>query len=198
MIDGTALTAHKIGLREALLEPGRSSPKWLASSLEAMSQDFRPRLPARASLTDEQRSTVQEMSYRLASHLAPASDEEIAAAFGLLRHQFPARDMEAGEARAVARGFLMAMRGVPAFALEEAVGRILSCQAGINPDFMPTGPRMRQIADEISLKARWHAVQLRRLLEAEVEREVPEDERARVASRLRGLLAVSQEIKAEA
>lgn len=129
------------------------------------------------------------MCSRLAAHLAPASDEEIATAFAMLRLQFPARDMDAGEARAVARGFLMAMRGVPAFALEEAVVRILSCQAGINPDFMPTGPRVRQIADEISIKARWHAVQLRRLLEAEVEREIPEDERARVASRLRGLLS---------
>ena len=143
MTDVTALQAPQSGQRAALLEPARSSPKWLTSSLEALSQDFRPRLPAHARLTAEQRSTVQGMCSHLAAHLAPATDEEIAAAFGLLRHQFPTRDMEAGEARAIARGFLMALRGAPAFALEEAVGRILSGRAGINQDFMPTAPRVR-------------------------------------------------------
>ena len=136
------------------------------------------------------------MCSRLAAHLAPASDEEIAAAFGMLRLQFPVRDVEAGEAKAMARGFLIALRGSPTYALDEAMDRILRCRAGLNPDYMPTGPRIRQIVDEISLPARWHAVQLRRLLDAEVEREISAEERARVASRFRELLPAAGERRA--
>lgn len=173
--------------RANLLDPVGSSPPWVISCVNALTQDFRPRLPASHALTGEQRTAVQAMASRLETHLAPASDEEIGSAFAMIRLQFPAKDVGAGAARAVARGFLLALRGAPAFALECAVERILSGQAGINPDFMPTAPRVRQIADEISRPARWHAVQLRRLLEAEIEPEPSPEARERVRAMVAAL-----------
>lgn len=128
------------------------------------------------------------MSSRLAAHLAAASAEEIAGAYGLLRVQFPAADMDAGQARAVAKGFLLALEGVPAFALEEAVSRVLRGRAGINPGFMPTAPQLRQIVDDVSRPARWHLVQLQRLLAAPIEKAVTEEERARVTARFKQIV----------
>lgn len=107
----------------------------------------------------------------------------------VLQAQFPVRETDDASAAVRAEGYLLALDGVPLFALREAVRLVLSGKAeGISPKWMPTSAQLRELTDKLSLPARWHAVQLRRLLEAEVEREIPEDERARVASRLRGLL----------
>lgn len=128
------------------------------------------------------------MCSRLAGHLAPASAEEIGTAFAMLRAQFPAADVEPGQARAVARGFLMALEGAPAFALDEGVRRVLRGRAGLPSGFMPTAPQFRQLTDDISRPARWYARQLRFLLDAEVEREVSAEERARVAARFKEIM----------
>lgn len=134
---------------------------------------------------------VQKMCSRLAGHLAPASAEEIGTAFAMLRVQFPARDVEEGQARAAAKGFLVAMEGVPAFALDEAVRRVLRGKAGLPAGYMPTAPQLRQLVDDLSRPARWHARRLRFLMEAEVERDVSPEERERVAARFREFLAAS-------
>ena len=116
----------------------------------------------------------------------------------MLRAAFPAADVEPGQARAVVRGFLMALEGVPAFALDEGVRRVLRGQAGLPAGFMPTPPQFRQVVDDISLPARWYARRLRFLLEAPVEREVSPEERARVAALLRGIVWQEPEAGKEA
>lgn len=175
-------------LRQALLDPRSVSPPWLTGCLKALGEGLRPKLPAAFALTAEQRATVSEMSSRLAQHLAPASPAEVGAALAILQCSFPMTITDPTAAKANVRAYAMALEEVPAFALEEAVRRVLKGEAGLKGSFMPTPPQLREVANDASRPARWHAVLLRRLLEAEVEREISEEERARVAARFRTLL----------
>lgn len=172
----------------ALLDPLTASPPWLIGCVKALGEGLRPKIPKAFALTTEQRATVTEMSSRLAQHLAPASPADIGAVLALLQCAFPAAAMDAVTARAHVRAYALALEGVPAFALDEAARRILRGEAGLKHAFMPTPPQLRDTANEASRPARWHAVQLRRLLDAEVEREVSEEERARVVARFREIL----------
>ena len=171
-----------------LLDPLAASPPWLIGCVKALGVGLRPKLPAAFALTVEQRATVAEMSSRLAQHLAPASPADIGAVLALLQCAFPAAPMDPVAAKANVRAYAMALEEVPAFALEEAVRRVLKGEAGLKGSFMPTPPQLREVANDASRPARWHAVLLRRLLEAEVEREITEEERACVAARFRTLL----------
>lgn len=187
---GGALTARQVPVSAALLDPIRSSPAWLAESLNALSGGLRPTIPARAALNPRQRQAVEEMCSRLAIHLAPADPVEVGKGVALLDPQFQSgrgRDDLREEARA--EGYLIALDGVPLFALREAVRLVLSGHAeGISPRFMPTSAELRRLVDELSRPARWHANQLRRLLDADVEREITPEERARVAERFQSLV----------
>lgn len=118
------------------------------------------------------------MCSRLEAHLHPASDEELGVTFAMLQSAFPAGNLAEGEARANARAYMIALEGVPSFALAEAVRLILRGEAGLDRRFMPTPPELRALVDRLSLRARAHRVQLRRLLEAEVEPTVQAGPRA--------------------
>lgn len=167
----TAPARQTTDTRAALLEPLEMSPLWLRQSLAALTQDFRPRIPDARALTASQRRFVEETSSRLASHLAPASPAESGKWCAVLQASLYTRDLEPELVDANAEGFLIALEDAPAFALQEAVRRILKARTGCSKKFVPAPPELRALVDEISLPARWHAVQLRRLLEAEVERE---------------------------
>ncbi|MFG1399857.1 hypothetical protein [Roseixanthobacter pseudopolyaromaticivorans] len=107
----------------------------------------------------------------MASHLAPASPADIGKWCSVLQASLHTRELEPALAAANAEGFLIALEDAPAFALQEAVRRILKAKSECSKTFVPPAPELRALVDEISLPARWHAVQLRRLLDAEVERE---------------------------
>ncbi|MFG1454560.1 hypothetical protein V5F44_20260 [Xanthobacter sp. V2C-8] len=173
MTDVTAFQARPADLRAALLEPLSASPQWLKSSLSAVSADFRPMIPEASALTEIQRRTVTEMCSRLEAHLRPASDDDLGVGFAMLQAAFPAANLAEGEARANARAYMIALDGVPSFALAEAVRLILRGEAGLDRRFMATPPELRALVDRLTLPARAHRVQLRRLLEAQVERAVP-------------------------
>ncbi len=143
-----------------------------------MSSDFRPTIPEATAPTEDQRRVVVEMCSRLERHLGPAAPKEIGVAFAVLQSAFPAARLEDAEASANARAYLIALEGVPAFAVDEAARRILRGEAGIDRRFMPTPPELRALVDRLSLPARAHRVQLRRLLEAQVERAAPPGARA--------------------
>lgn len=185
----TAVTVAKQPDPRALLDPLRVSPQWLTSSLSAVSADFRPTIPEASALTVGQRRTVEKMEARLGERLQPATDEQVAVTYSVLKSAFPGARLEPEEARANAAAYLMALDGVPAFALEEAVKQVLRGNAGINRSFMPTAPELRAIADRLALPARAHAVALRRLQEASVvtrapaaPRELPEAVKAFLAT----------------
>lgn len=173
----------------ALLDPLNASPQWLIGCVKALGEGIRPKIPEAFALTAEQRTTVAEMSSRLARHLAPASPADIGAVLALLQCAFPSAPMDPMAAKANVRGYALALEGVPAFALDEAARRILKGEAGLKHAFLPTPPQLRDVANEASRPARWHAVQLRRLLEAEVEPETSPEARERVRAMVADLAA---------
>ena len=126
---------------------------------------------------------MQEMCSRLAGHLEPAGVDDVARCVGMIQAQYPGSQSSPEAAQAAMAGYLLSLEGCPLFALQEAVKRVLRRQApGINPKFMPAAPELRGLVDSISLNARWHLKRLERLLSAEVEREITDAERERVAA----------------
>jgi len=154
----------------ALLEPSRLSPPWLMRSIGALAGGLRPMIPERFALTDRQRQITAEMLSRLSLHLAPASAADVAKCVAVLQAQFDTGERDQAIAAARAEGYLIALEGVPLFALQEAVKRVLRPTGTVGAKFMPKAPELRALANEISLPARAHHVAMRRLLEATVER----------------------------
>jgi len=132
---------------------------------------------------------VEQAGDRLGFHLAPASAAEVGKCVAVLQAQFPVREIDEGTAAARAEGYLMALDGVPLFAIREAVRRVMRGEAGLNPSYMPKAPELRALVDQISLPARAHRVHLRRLAEAKVERTTTPEERARVRDLVEALKA---------
>ncbi len=110
------------------------------------------------------------MCSRLASRLAPASADELAAFVVTLQEQFPNQDVDDDAMRRRQEGYLLALDGVPAFALGEAYRRIMQRRVpGLSAKFMPTGPELRDLLDQIAAPAREFRGSLHRLLNAHVE-----------------------------
>ncbi|MET3352357.1 UNVERIFIED_ORG: hypothetical protein ABID33_000240 [Xanthobacter viscosus] len=154
----------------ALLNPNEAAPSWLRSSLAAMTADYPPRLPAHRALSDQQKEVAAEMCSRLASRLGPASTDELAAFVVTLQDNLAERVEDDDTLRRRQEGYLISLDGVPAFALHEAYRRIMQRKVpGFSPRFMPKGPELRQLLDEIAEPARTFRGQLHRLLAAKVE-----------------------------
>lgn len=113
---------------------------------------------------------VAETCSRLAKRLEPASPDELAAFVVTLQEQFPSQDVADDALRRRQQGYLLSLDGVPAFALEEAFRRIMQRRVpGFSPKFMPTGPELRDLLDQISSTAREFRGSLHRLLNARVD-----------------------------
>ncbi|MFG1283361.1 hypothetical protein [Xanthobacter autotrophicus] len=163
------LTAGAVARSEALLNPNLTAPPWLKSSLDALTADYPPRLPHHAGLTEDQRTRVEARLSRLVQCLEPATSDEAATFIVSVQDQFGTPDMDPDALRRRQEGFLIALEGVPAFALDEAYRRILQKRAGFDPRFMPRPPELRGLLDQIAEAAFMHRVQLHRLLQAKVE-----------------------------
>ena len=154
----------------ALLDPSVVAPSWLKSSLGALTADYPPRLPGHAALTQDQRTFAESLRDRLARRLTPASSDEIAAFVVMLQDQFGTGDVDDEALRRRQEGYLLALDGVPSFALDEAFRRIMQGKVpGMSPTFMPRGPELRQLMDEIATPARTYRGNLHRLLIAKME-----------------------------
>lgn len=178
--------------RAALLAPTSAEPEWLRRSLSGLTADFRPKIPQAVAPNPEQRAKISARVDRLSLSLAPAGVDLVGVMVARLQAAFPSAGLDPATAEANAESYLIALEGVPAFALDEACRRILQRKVpSLNAKFMPTAPELRALVDEISLPARWHLKELQRLLSAEVERDVSPEERERVAARFREFLAAS-------
>lgn len=166
----------------ALLEPTKLSPPWLTRSLDALGDGFRPTIPEAYALTADQRAKVEAACFRLDQHLSPAPAAEIGKCVAILQAQYREREVEEVSAAVRAEGYLMALDGVPLFALREAVRRVMQGDGGVNPSFMPKGPELRALVNQISLPARVHLMKMRKLLDAKVEAPPSAEARARVAA----------------
>lgn len=122
--------------------------------------------------------------------LAPASVDQIGAFVVSLQDQFGLPEMDADALRRRQEGYLIALDGVPAFALDEAYRMILQRRVPeFDPRYMPKGPELRELLDRISRPARYHAVRLRHLLDAKVERPVQRATAEAVAALVQGIAA---------
>lgn len=106
----------------------------------------------------------------LATRLGPASTDDLAAFVVMLQEQFPSQDVDDDTMRRRQEGYLLALDGVPAFTLGEAYRRIMQRRVpGLSAKFMPTGPELRDLLDQIAAPAREFRGKLHRLLNAQVE-----------------------------
>lgn len=93
-----------------------------------------------------------------------------------------------GAGAAEGMGFLLALRDLPAWAIQEAAARIVRGDAGLSKVYAPTPAEFREVAGGIAVKARWHKRRLEMLLAAEVvgpearAQQVPQDVLAFIAS----------------
>lgn len=98
---------------------------------------------------------------------------------------YPADGASEAVEKARAENWLEALDGLPAWAVDAARRRWVRGEvAGVNPDFAPKPPRFRQIVVEVLSPVYERRNRLAMLLKAEVEREIPADERERVSGRL--------------
>jgi len=184
----TALPAKPDPTR-ALLAPSEHSPDWLKRRLSALTADFSPWIPEALALDPGQREVVQRMADRLDLHLSASSTDDVVSAVAQMRVVLPTAGLDEGQAAAAGRAFLIALEGVPRFALQEAVRLVLRGEAGLDHRFMPAPPELKALVDRISLPARAHRVQLGRLLKARVERTPTPEERQRVKELTANLVA---------
>lgn len=93
-----------------------------------------------------------------------------------------------GAGAAEGMGFLLALRDLPAWAIQEAAARIVRGDAGLSKVYAPTPAEMRAVVFAIYAPARWHKRRLEMLLAAEVvgaedrAQRVPEDVLAFISS----------------
>lgn len=167
---GQAVVVQKGGrdIRAALVDPRRASPQWLTSSLDALTADFPPRLPAERAPTEDQRRKVQEMAARLDGWLEPAPVDAVGTLIAKLHTFLSAPELDEGAALVRAQAYLDALEGAPAFALDEAYRRIVSNEAGLSTRWMPTPPDLHTLVRDIARPAREHVFRLRQVLAAKV------------------------------
>ncbi|WP_375458874.1 hypothetical protein [uncultured Enterovirga sp.] len=121
----------------------------------------------------------------LSDLLAPGSRRDIGAAIATLLANYPADNASPAVERARAQSWAEALEGLPAWAVDKARRKWMRGEvAGVNPDFAPKPPRFRQIVVDVLSPVYERRNRLAMLLKAEVEREIPEDERERVSERL--------------
>ncbi len=151
-------------------------------------------LPGALALSTDQHREVRQRMVWCEQALQPAEAGEIGAVVAGLLIVFPSAQLSETTARVRARAYHTALEDIPGWALAAAANKWLRGQVeGGNPDFAPSPPRLRQMAELEVNAVRGHLVNLRRLAAAEVERDIPEDERARVAARFKSLLASAPE-----
>lgn len=150
----------------ALLEPNSALPDWLRQRINSLTNDYPPKLPANMALSEAQRFYCQRCLTSLKSHFEPATEHEIAVVVAKLQAAFPAADVASSVAEVGGEAYLIALEGVPLWALEEAYRRVLRGEAAVNRQFMPKPPELRFLVNEISRPARWQAKRIEHLLEA--------------------------------
>lgn len=161
-----------------------SLPQWVERSASAMSTSYPPVIPQSRALTSPQRAEVQAMVSHCAALLLPATKRELGAAVMKLLVNYPQDGASEAVLTARAETWIEALDGLPAWAVDAARRKWMRGEVeGVNPDFAPKPPRLRQIAVDLMGPVHERRNRLTLLLKAEPEAEVPADERARVAAK---------------
>lgn len=146
------------------------------------------RMVTRTPVSPTDRRTLSNRLAELAGALKPLSGTHEAArasaAIGGLLAGFPA--LRTADAKSLVDGYLVTLADLPAWAIERAcLAAAREKIEGLSPDFAPTAARLHQIADTEMQSVRGEMSGLRVVLSAEVEIEISDAERRRVAERMR-------------
>lgn len=122
----------------------------------ALSIDVRSRLQQRQAVLRacSENATCDEIEVEIAKHMTAYPSSRAAALTDI---------------QVTVRQYANALEGVPLWALREVIGNISRGSVpGLNPDFMPTAPRIRQLVDERTERSDLEAREIRTLLDAPV------------------------------
>jgi hypothetical protein len=150
-----------------------SLPGWLQRLVNALTADYsNPTIPAKLALSEEQRRDVQTRVDQLGeAEIACDVDQTMTVVVELLE-AFPTAKLSGEQARLKARGYIIALEGLPTWAVIEASRLWLQARAGPqNYDFAPTPPRLREVADQVLIGVRRQRHLLQRVLKARPESE---------------------------
>lgn len=166
----------------ASLDPERplqalSLPAWLQRCLNALTRDFSsPTIPTDLGLTEDQRAAIAVRVRQLGEAEIACDVDHTMAVVVQLSEGFPAGRLSDDQARLKAKAYITALEGVPTWAVAEASRRWLQARAGPqNYDFVPSPPRLREIADDVLADLRAQRIALRRLLSAKTQLNAPPD-----------------------
>lgn len=161
-------------------------PPWLVSRLNEVSRwDRRPQIPTDMALTDQMRALISGRIEALERLVQPATERErtgIAAA--LLAFYSTSKEDEIS-VRAKLSVWVQTLEGLPHWALQEAVRRWHAGRLKADTSFCPSPAEILRAAELVVGGVRGQVVTMRRLLAAEPIRPISDDERERVADKLR-------------
>ena len=169
-----------------------SWPQWMSRSVAALSDDWRrPTLPASFALTEAQRAAVERHLAALEEFAEAGPADRIGSALKALLTAFPAQHVGDDAMQARAGMFRIALDNMPAWAVERAVTFWIKRQhpeGGENYAFAPSPPQLGRLAQIAAGKVRGEMIRLRRLLAAEVDVGISEEQRARNLARLSAIV----------
>lgn len=145
------------------------------------------------------RTRLQQRAAVLDGSAASAAPTQTKLEIAKLTTAFPSlRGTGAADAQAMVAQYATALQGLPLWAIREVCGEIVrGTVPGLNPDFPPTAPRVRQLVDERTTRSELEAKQIREVLEAPVvpkdNPEMAEKTRKVIGEGLRNLVEVMRE-----
>ena len=168
------------------IEVSRMVPVLLASMCENGS--FTEALPAKT------RSRLQARNVVLRATLQPAKAEDIKQEIAKLMAAYPSlRGASPADALAMLHQFTEALKGVPLWALRGVCRDVLRGSIpGLNPDFPPTAPRVRQLVDIRDAAQHQEARDIERILTAKV---VLPDDKEKAAAVIAGFKTLQQRLR---
>ena len=152
-----------------------------------------------APLTAAVRSRLEQRQDVLRACAKPATCDEIEVEIAKHMTAYPSSHAAALTAiKVTVRQYANALDGVPLWVLREVLGNISRGSVpGLNPDFMPTAPRIRQLIDERTERPDLEAKDIRALLDAPVvpadNPEMAQKTRKMIGEGLRGLAGMMRE-----
>jgi hypothetical protein len=174
-----------------------SLPEWLTSLVNAVSQTpegakiwtRQPEIPSRLMPTGGQRAAIEQRCGQLERMAVAGPEKHALNSLGRLVGFYATGNLSESQAAVKAEVYMRAVNDLPAWAIDEAVDRWFRGECGErNYEFAPSPAALREIAQGVARIAAGQLVLLRRILNAKAVPEIPEEERAKQAERVRKLL----------
>jgi len=139
--------------------------------------------------TGGQRAAIEHRCEQLERMAVAGPEKRTLQAVGRLVGFYATNSMSESQATVKTEVYMRAVNDLPAWAIDEAVDRWFRGGCGArNYEFAPSPAVLRDVATGIAQIAAGQLVLMRRILNAKAVPEIPEEERAKQAERVRKLL----------